>query len=457
MRKSIPFLLLIFLFYTFLFSQERGREIVVRTTEGETIKLYKECHALVIGVSDYQSGWPKLPNAAGDADEVGDLLASLGFEVKRVKNPTKDELTQALDDFVFGPGQQKDNCLVIFFAGHGYTERKASGKDMGYIVPKDAPSPMRDKAGFRRKAIDMQDIQGYAMKIDAKHALFIFDCCFSGAIFYMAREIPPINITYKTGEQVRQFITAGEADELVPDKSIFKSQLIEALRGEADRNNDGYIIGTELGEFLQEKVIIYSNNSQHPQYGKIRDPILDKGDFVFVLESKPLPPPPIEPVIRDSLKAAQEAYLEGNYPEGIKQAKKVLNLDPNNAKARELLKLANEKIARAQINALVHKYVQSLNNNNLVEFYRDTCSSQFYSEIKKHAELISKSFNSFHSVALNIDIRLKGNNQAEVSFYHTITGTNKSGVRQVLFKGIYKWDLEKQGDSWKITGLTIIP
>ena len=33
---------------------------------------------------------------------------------------------------------------------------------------------------------------------------------------------------------------------------------------------------------LQEKVINYSRKAQHPQFGKINNPKLDKGDFVFV-------------------------------------------------------------------------------------------------------------------------------------------------------------------------------
>jgi len=229
-------------------------------------------------------------------------------------NPNESQLTQALKSFVFGHGQDPNNCLVIFFAGHGHTEKMAYGADLGYIVPKDAPLPLRDKAGFMQRAINMQTIEGYARSIQAKHALFLFDSCFSGAIFDMVRAVPAA-IDYKTANSVRQFITAGGADETVPDRSIFRGQLVEALNGEADLNRDGYITGTELGEFLQEKVVNYSRNSQHPQYGKIRDPNLDKGDFVFVLDrAKPaeekiqLPPKPPETAGLDltSIKKAEE-------------------------------------------------------------------------------------------------------------------------------------------------------
>jgi len=287
MKKRILFLFLLFLFFSFLFPQQRSFKVVAKSNTGETVNLYKDLYALVIGVSDYQYGWPDLPNAVRDADEIGDVLSDLGFKVTRVKDPTKNELMTAFDDFIFNVGQGKDNCLVIFFAGHGHTEKLAYGDDMGYIVPRDAPNPDEDMSGFKFKAIDMQTVEAYARRIEAKHALFLFDSCFSGAIFNISRAKPPLYISYKTARQVRQFITAGGADETVPDNSIFKKQFIEALQGEADRNEDGYVTGTELGEFLQEKVVVYSREAQHPQYGKIRDPSLDKGDIVFKLKTEP--------------------------------------------------------------------------------------------------------------------------------------------------------------------------
>jgi formylglycine-generating enzyme required for sulfatase activity len=84
---------------------------------------------------------------------------------------------------------------------------------------------------------------------------------------------------------VRQYMTAGSADETVPDESIFCEQFVSALRGEGDLNGDGYVTGQELYSFLEDRVINYSRNTLHPQFGKIKDPKLDKGDFVFQLAS----------------------------------------------------------------------------------------------------------------------------------------------------------------------------
>ena len=40
-------------------------------------------------------------------------------------------------------------------------------------------------------------------------------------------------------------------EESVPDESIFRAQFARALEGEGDSDGDGYVTGTELGEFLQ--------------------------------------------------------------------------------------------------------------------------------------------------------------------------------------------------------------
>jgi hypothetical protein len=260
----------------------RGLKITVKTSDGADLQLYQSSYALIVGVSDYTNGWPDLPNAVSDATEVANELKKHGYEVILLTNPTKTELDNAMSDFVYTMGITPGNRLLFYFAGHGYTTKMAYGGAMGYIVPADAPLPSEDMIAFRRKAISMQAFESNARQIQAKHVLYLFDSCFSGSIFALSRAVPSA-ISYKTARPVRQFITAGDEGEEVPDKSVFKFQFVEGLNGDADLNNDGYITGTEFGEYLQTTVVNYSKESQHPQYGKIRDPKLDKGDYVFVI------------------------------------------------------------------------------------------------------------------------------------------------------------------------------
>jgi len=263
-----------------LFSQS----VTLLNSKGESVELYKNSYALIIGVSNYNNGWPSLAGVIKDIAEIKDILEEQGFSVTTIIDPNLQELKDGYGNFINQYGLDADNRLLFYFAGHGHTFRTSYGEEMGYIIPVDAPNPNKDNNAFLANALAMQQIEVYAKQIQSKHALFLFDACFSGSIFAVSRAIPE-NISYKTAKPVRQFITSGSADETVPDESVFRSQFVSALKGEADVNNDGFVTGTELGEFLQEKVVNYSNGSQHPQYGKIRNPHLDKGDFVFISKS----------------------------------------------------------------------------------------------------------------------------------------------------------------------------
>lgn len=258
-----------------------GEAQTISDKHGKEVILYKESYALVVGVSHY-TDWPGLPGVKKDVQEVKAVLEEQGFHVVVKQDLDKIGLDQAFSEFISQYGGDPENRLLFYFAGHGHTLQLAYGGEMGYIVPADAPLPHYGVPAFQNKAIPMQRIQEYALQIQAKHALFLFDSCFSGALFALSRAVPEI-ISYKTAQPVRQFITSGSAEEKVPDESVFRAQFVRALRGEGDSDQDGYVTGTELGAFLQKTVVNYTHNAQHPQYGTIRNPNLDKGDFVFQL------------------------------------------------------------------------------------------------------------------------------------------------------------------------------
>ena len=161
------------------------RDISAQTAQGENIYLYKDYHALVIGVGEYQH-WPSLQFAARDAAEIAGRLESLGFMVTKVIDPTAAELRRALENLVYGPGREEDRGILIYFSGHGDTEKLADGSEMGYIVPVDAPLRKNDPSGFAGTAIEMKHIESAALRIRSKHVLMIFDSFFFRIVFQFA-------------------------------------------------------------------------------------------------------------------------------------------------------------------------------------------------------------------------------------------------------------------------------
>lgn len=261
------------------------RGISVTAGNAQNLYLYKDYYALVVGISDYQQ-WPDLPSAGNDAREVAAKLKEFGFEVKLVLNPSAEQLRKALGDIVYEKGDEKNRALLFYFAGHGETLELADGTQLGYIVPGDCPLKNIDPMGFDSKAISMKDVEVLALKVKSKHFIMLFDSCFSGSLFNVVRAAP-VDISEKSAQPVRQFITAGGAGEQVPDQSVFKVVFLQGITGDADLNADGYVTGSELGMHLQEKVVNYTRGGQHPQYGKINNPILDRGDFIFVSRKMP--------------------------------------------------------------------------------------------------------------------------------------------------------------------------
>ena len=255
------------------------RGVNVTDQKGQSVYLYKDYHALVVGISDYDN-WPDLPNAAIDAREVVSGLKKLGFETKLLLDPTASQLKKAFSNLVYEMGHEKNRALLFYFAGHGETLELADGTALGYIVPRDCPLKSEDPIGFDSKAISMKDMEILALKVKSKHFIMLFDSCFSGSLFSIVRAAP-VAISEKSALPVRQFITAGAAGEQVPDQSVFKVVFLQGINGDADLNDDGYVTGAELGMHLQEKVVNYTRGGQHPQYGKINNPKLDRGDFIF--------------------------------------------------------------------------------------------------------------------------------------------------------------------------------
>ena len=274
---------IVFITATELFPQ-RGMSVTVRMESGEELALYKDSYALIIGNGDYpaKNGWNPLPGAVNDVTEVAEVLERHGFNITLKIDVTKAEFNKAFSEFIYKSGKENDNRLLFYYAGHGYTTKSATGEDLGYLVMLDTPHP-ENEAEFDLYSVDMVKFVSDSKKIHAKHVLFMFDSCFSGTILNLRNRVTPPHITDRIKNPVRQFITAGRADEPVPDRSEFKKAFLNLLEGRVEEPTpDGYLTGVELGDYLYRTVPKFSQG-QHPQHGKIHDQQLNTGDFVFVL------------------------------------------------------------------------------------------------------------------------------------------------------------------------------
>jgi outer membrane protein OmpA-like peptidoglycan-associated protein len=281
-----------------------GPQPVVMDEAGNRFALYTGSFALLISQRSYlgvaKNGWRPLDATVREMDAVSDSLRRHGFAVRRATDLTGSELISVFRDFMGDYGYQPNNRLLFFFSGHGYTNPQ---NDMGYLVPVDALDPNINPAKFFSKAVPIETIQTWARELSARHALFLFDSCFSGSIFLSRSSVTSPDSRGSTANErlsffrgaslkpVRQFIAAGGPKEELPATSVFVPLFIEGLDGRASRNNDGYITGKELGLWLEQTLPRYRQN-QNPHSGVIRQPELSFGDMVFQLPARGQPPQP---------------------------------------------------------------------------------------------------------------------------------------------------------------------
>lgn len=162
--------------------------------------------------------------------------------------------------------------------------------------------------------------------------------------------------------------------------------------------------------------------------------------------------------VQSSLESAQENYDKGYYKGCIEQLEKILMLDPENNQAQKYLNLAKMKLSSQQIGLVIHQYVRSTKNNNLLEFYEKQCSSHVYEQIKKDIQMILRVYKDLQPEISDINIRFEEMDKAEVTFYCLMTGVSSAdGKRQILFDGNQEWIVTKEGEEWLIEEINFKP
>lgn len=259
---------------------QHDKQINVYTETGE-IALYNESYALVVGNECYTNGWDPLDRVVRDVKEIATVLEKHGFIVTLEIDLKKTDFDAAFEAFI-GKGAGKDNRLVFYYAGHGYTEiNKQTGEEYGYLVMVDSPKPMATSKIDGRRNVSVRSLAEGATQVEALHVLYLFDSSFTDSVLNNRRP-QPCTVQESVKYPVRQFIVASSANEPMPSYSQFNAAFLDVLKGNvAEPIPDGYITGEELALYLNHHVPEYKH-AQTPQYGKINDPKFNRGDFVFV-------------------------------------------------------------------------------------------------------------------------------------------------------------------------------
>jgi Caspase domain len=249
-------------------------------------------HALLIGVSNYTSGWDNLPSVKDDVLHLEEALSPYFQTVVSLLDPTVDQLRDRIRDFLLGRWNTFDARLFIYYSGHGFTDlNRYSRQTNGYITGSNTPVYHESDLMAGLRAVSFSEVHGWSLESHARHVLMVFDSCFSGSLFQTKsaeRDPQP-----KTREDVlrmlqfpvRYYITAGRRSQMVAANSTFANVFLRGIRGEADLLHDGIISADELGLYLSREVPRVSQGSQTPQFNSI-DPYGEEGKFFFLPEPR---------------------------------------------------------------------------------------------------------------------------------------------------------------------------
>ena len=278
--------------------ETKAAKVLYRRGNGELASTYADgSFALLVGVGDYAQDrngtqvWNDLKNVEDELTRLGSVLEKVhGFEVEEVFDPTGDELETVLETFVNLHGPKPNARLFIMMSGHGTTTERY-GRKTAWFVPQDAPA-IEPPAPFLNTALNLRRVEEWSEIMAAKHVLWVFDSCFSGAAIRMIESksgnVPDGWAEHLHQNPVRRVLTAGSENEEVPAKSRFTETLIRVLSGQetVDGATD-YITGQQLGVHLKQDIIRFNFKQGLPKNTPQSDTIVipgEEGDVVFAID-----------------------------------------------------------------------------------------------------------------------------------------------------------------------------
>jgi len=328
-RQSRLYLLVLLAFGLSLLSPPWGSAQV-----GKPEGLYYKSWAIVIGVENYLLA-PKIPGAIDDAKSVAQAFRQLGFEeVVELydKDASSRRMQQTLSDFLPRKVGRYDR-LVIYFVGHAGVTQDLAGKELGYLVPWDA------QIGNVSKSVTFEQLKEFSRRSASKHTLFLLN---AGVRGWEVSAAQPLSLEGRSAPEddserrAVQVLTAGDKGESLGQeggKSLFVQVLVNGLSGTADRNKNGWLMASEVGDYVKQQVLERSKGMQHPLFVQLEgegDTVLIEGrKSAFVGGTEPQSP-------ADRRKAAKTQYEQAfgllqtgkSSEEALERLNKALEYDP---------------------------------------------------------------------------------------------------------------------------------
>ncbi|MFN8331290.1 MAG: tetratricopeptide repeat protein [Saprospiraceae bacterium] len=265
MRSAILFTVLILFILTNLRAQQKGATPVSIINGHQSMA--KNTYAVVVGISDYQDkDIPDLRFADKDAEAFASFLRSPsggsldGDHLKLLlnKEATVAQFAIALDWLI--ENAKEGDQVIIYFSGHGDVEKKTLTQP-GFLLCWDAPSKVYMAGG----AFNLRDVQEVVSTLSVQNkskVVVITDACRSGTLAGQSiggAQATTANLAKQYANEIKILSCQPneysiEGEQWGGGRGAFSYNLVNALYGLADNNNDQFVTLYEVGRYLEDHV-----------------------------------------------------------------------------------------------------------------------------------------------------------------------------------------------------------
>ena len=222
--------------------------------------------AVLVGVNQYEDeSIADLRHAVSDISAVHAAIES-EFEVVRVLTddsdlvPTRAKVLAALNSVA--QSADEGSLLLFHFSGHGIAEAGQS-----YLLPRDAQA-----AALRDTSISMARVHEIMEDSPARAKVIVLDACHSGAsVGKSSPRMTPefIERVFEQAEGMAVLASCKQNQQSWewPDKEhgVFTHFLLEALSGDADFDEKGFVTVQDVGRYVTDQVRKWSAENDRPQ------------------------------------------------------------------------------------------------------------------------------------------------------------------------------------------------
>jgi hypothetical protein len=205
--------------------------------------------------------------------------------------------------------------------------------ELGYLVPWDA------QMGNVSKSVTFEHLKEFSRRSASKHTLFFLNAAVRGwevstaQPLFLEGRLSPEDETERRAVQV--LIAGDKGESLSQEKggSLFVQVLVNGLSGTADRNKNGWLMASEVGDYVKQHVLERSKGTQHPFFVQLEgegDTVLIEGrKAAFIIGAEPQSPSERRQAAKMQYEQAFALLQTGKLPEEtLERLDKALAYDP---------------------------------------------------------------------------------------------------------------------------------